>query len=302
MATDVRGGGAAVIHEDGWKSSRVNFQLELKSFEFLCARIDVKLTSILVVTVYRSQPISESFFQDFKKLLEKLVNFRCPFTVVGDFNIHLENPVDPHTVKFNEYLQSFGLVQHVISPTHNKGEILDVFITRSDQPSPEIFVHAPAISDHSLIAGRLPVQPMTVFDSFSVRTWSKFDKKAFHQDLLSNEVSPRMLIYLNFRLRIFSLKYDSTLRCLLDKHLPVRKVRKRIELLTPWFDSDCIKAKRNKRRLERAYHRTGLVVDRVRWTKMLFGTCILFSAPRSVLIGKLRLRQLPAIVRSGGRS
>ena len=34
----------------------------------------------------------------------------------------------------------------------------------------------------------------------------------------------------------------------------------------------------------------------------LFGTCILFSALRSVPIGKLRLRQLPATVRSGGRS
>ena len=99
MATDVRGGGVAVIHKD----RRVNFQLELRSFEFLCARIDAKPISILVVTIYRSQPISESFFQDFKKLLEKLVTFRCPITVVGDFNIHFEKPVVPHTVKFNEY-------------------------------------------------------------------------------------------------------------------------------------------------------------------------------------------------------
>ena len=83
MATDVRSGGVAVIHKDCWKPRRVNFQLELRSFEFLCARIDVKPTSILVVTIYRSQPISESFFQDFKKLLEKLVTFRCPITVVG---------------------------------------------------------------------------------------------------------------------------------------------------------------------------------------------------------------------------
>ena len=60
------------------------------------------------------------------------MTFLCPITVVGDFNIHLENPVDPHTVKFNEYFQSFGLVQHINSPTHNKGGILDVFIIRSD--------------------------------------------------------------------------------------------------------------------------------------------------------------------------
>ena len=154
----------------------------------------------------------------------------------------------PHTVKFNEYLQSFGLVMHVISPTHNKGGILDVFITRSDHPSPEIFVHAPSISDHSLIEGRLPVQPMTVFDSFSVRTWSKY-KKAFQQDLLSNELFSKDADLSEFSVEDLFSKYDSTLRCLLDKHLPVRKVRKRIEPLTPWFDSDCIKAKRNKRRL-----------------------------------------------------
>ena len=101
MATDVRGGGAAVIHKDCWKSRMVNFPLKLRSFEFLCVRIDVKPTSILVVNIYRLQPIYESFFQDFKKLLERLVTFRCPVTVVEDFNIHLDNLVDHHTVKFN---------------------------------------------------------------------------------------------------------------------------------------------------------------------------------------------------------
>ena len=70
----------------------------------------------------------------------------------------------------------------------------------------------------------------------------------------------------------------STLRYLLDKHLPIRKVRKRIEPLTPWFDSDCIKAKRNKCRLERAYHRTELVVDRVWWTKAIQDMHALFSS------------------------
>ena len=58
----------------------------------------------------------------------------------------------------------------------------------------------------------------------------------------------------------------------------LRKVRKRIEPLTPWFDSDCVKAKRNTRRLERAYHRTGLVVDRVRWTKAIRDMHALFSS------------------------
>ena len=64
----------------------------------------------------------------------------------------------------------------------------------------------------------------------------------------------------------------------MDKRLSVRKVRRRIEPLTPWFDSDCIKAKLNKRRLERAYHRTRLVVDRVPWTKVIWDMHTLFSS------------------------
>ena len=64
----------------------------------------------------------------------------------------------------------------------------------------------------------------------------------------------------------------------MDKHSPVRSVRKKIEPLTLWFDSDCIKAKRNKRRLERAHHRTGLVVDRVHWTKAIRAMHTLFNS------------------------
>ena len=85
----------------------------------------------------------------------------------------------------------------------------------------------------------------------SVCTWSKVDKKAFQQDLLSSELFSKDADLSELTVENLFSKYDSTLRCLLDEHLPVRKVRKRIEPLTPWFDSDCIKAKRNKRRLER---------------------------------------------------
>ena len=121
------------------------------------------------------------------------------------------------------------------------------------------------------------MQPVTVFDLFSVRIWSKFDKKAFQQDLLSSELFSKDADLSELTVEDLFSKYDSTLRCLLDKHLPVRKVRKRIEPLTPWFDSDCIKAKRNKRR-QRVYHSTGLVVDRIRWTKAIRDIHTLFNS------------------------
>ena len=51
MATDVRGSGFAVIHEDCCKSRRVNFQLELRSFEFMCARIDAN-QQVFLLSLY----------------------------------------------------------------------------------------------------------------------------------------------------------------------------------------------------------------------------------------------------------
>ena len=51
-----------------------------------------------------------------------------------------------------------------------------------------------------------------------------------------------------------------------------------VEPLTPWFDSDCIRAKRHVRRLERLYHRTSLMSDRKRWVEAIRAMHALFSS------------------------
>ena len=62
---NVRGGGVAIIYRDCWRASKINIQNKLTSFEFLCTRVDMKPTSIIVCTVYRSQPITDKFFDEF---------------------------------------------------------------------------------------------------------------------------------------------------------------------------------------------------------------------------------------------
>ena len=44
----------------------------------------------------------------------------------------MNDPADPHANKLRSTLESFGLVQHVNSSTHEKGNTLDLVITRSD--------------------------------------------------------------------------------------------------------------------------------------------------------------------------
>ena len=80
---NVRGGGVVMIHRDCWRVSKINIQDKLTSFEFLCTRVDVKSSSIIVCTVYRSQPITDKFFDEFRRLLEQLVTHRCPLSLLG---------------------------------------------------------------------------------------------------------------------------------------------------------------------------------------------------------------------------
>ena len=52
-----------------------------------------------------------------------------PAVVVGDFNIHY----DDHSKadKLIDLLDTFGLIQHVETPTHIHGHILDLVISRA---------------------------------------------------------------------------------------------------------------------------------------------------------------------------
>ena len=45
---NVLGGGVAIIYRDCWRASKINIQDKLTSFEFLCTRVDVRPTSIIV--------------------------------------------------------------------------------------------------------------------------------------------------------------------------------------------------------------------------------------------------------------
>jgi len=51
------------------------------------------------------------------------------FVIIGDFNLHIENPSDHLTSQFLSILSS---TQHVDFPTHKKSHILDLVITSSN--------------------------------------------------------------------------------------------------------------------------------------------------------------------------
>ena len=94
---------------------------------------------------------------------------------------------------------------------------------------------SPPISDHSLIEGHLLIQPETVSDTFRTRSWRKFDKVDFKWDLADSKLLSEDADWAECTTDELFPSYDVTLRSLPDKYLPICKVTKRVEPLTPWF-------------------------------------------------------------------
>ena len=59
---------------------------------------------------------------------------RGKLLLVGDFNIHLDEPVHSDTILFNDTLESLDMQNMVKFPTHRSGHILDVIITKCNLP------------------------------------------------------------------------------------------------------------------------------------------------------------------------
>ena len=46
--------------------------------------------------------------------------------IAGDFNIHVDVPHDPDSVKLLDLLQSVGLQQHITEPTQIQGHLISL--------------------------------------------------------------------------------------------------------------------------------------------------------------------------------
>ena len=70
------------------------------------------------------------FFQNFADYPESIVLSLELLLVTSDFDIHVDVVGDPDRAKFLELIETVGLQQHVITPTHETAHTLDLIISR----------------------------------------------------------------------------------------------------------------------------------------------------------------------------
>ena len=272
--SDPSHGGIVVFHQKRLTSTVLRVPTPT-TFECLCIRLtDLAGESVVLLTVYRpgSQQVTKLFYDELSAILEVLLVQRSPLVLGGDFNIHVDDQNDPAARRFCDLLASFGMVQHVSEPTHVHGHTLDLVITGDDAQVNNVTVEPPGVlSDHGLLMCHIPYsilghrRPETI--ERTVRSWRKVDRAQFKDALKQSPLCS--LSFDNATASELFDAYESTLCALADRFAPAHVIKQRRRLLTPWFDSECRKIRRSCRRLERKFHRTGELCDRLEWIKSL---------------------------------
>ena len=131
-----------------------------KCFEAMCCKITSSSFCAQVIYLYRQPGYPTLFFEQFHDLLENMSSFPGELFILGDFNLHLDSPSN-HTTTFTDLLTSFGLRQHVDSPTHIHGHWLDLFITRTACDLIKTVHPYDGLSDHLTVISDVGVKPIS---------------------------------------------------------------------------------------------------------------------------------------------
>ena len=166
-------------------------------------------------------------------------------------------------LKFYDILEQFSFTQLVNTPTHIQGHILDALCVRDSFSwaiSPKVIG---GLSDHQAIIFSFifPIRESCKFQCVPIRKIHKINISDFRMDILKFD-----LIRCPYKTAsLLSHQYFNTLRSLLDKHAPIMKKNIPRHAETGFINCDILKAKRLKRKYERAWRRENSASNRSRY-------------------------------------
>ena len=154
-------------------------------------------------------------------------------------NLKFPNPTS--TRSLNNLLTSFNLIQHVTSPTHVQGNILDLIISPKTNKITTYLTIGPPFSDHFIILLNLshpkPTRPLTT------RTSRK----------IHNLPIPTFIADLSSLPTTTSAELHQSLSTTLDKYAPIVTRTTITRPDSSWYTSSLLKQKRILRTAEKHY-------------------------------------------------
>lgn len=268
-----KGGGVAIISRQNYVSKYEKL-LEFSSFECIIQSFKIQNSpiNVTIVLIYRPAHHSENiatFLDEFYKLTEYVqLNFKH-FIICGDFNIHVNKVADPSTIKFNDILNTFSLLQSVNCPTQKNGNTLDLILYDKECIDVcNIEVDVDRISDHFMINFDICIQIKSLEQKvISYRNFKDVIITDFHTDLTTGTATFLDNADCNdfhSSLQLFGNIFTGEV----NKHAPL--ITKTVKCINrpPWMDNEFQNARKKRRRLYKQWRKSRSAEHREEFVQM----------------------------------
>ena len=255
------GGGLTLIYGDN-----INLKSEKEySFNTMeCADFSIKLPSktIHLGLIYR--PPDErvlQYYQELTTYVEQNINTTDDTLLMGDLNIHINDPENQDTIIFEDTIESLGLSNQVSFPTHRLQNTLDTVITTEDSDIISGTHQGSLFSDHYIIHYTLTPSKLTELKRICYRK-----TKDMNIDHLKIKINQALLTNHDYNSSdIIVHNYNKALTKVMDKLAPVKTKTVSDKLKLPWFDDSLACEIRKRRRLEKIWHKDRTNINNYHW-------------------------------------
>ncbi|KAG7498680.1 hypothetical protein JOB18_017353 [Solea senegalensis] len=252
------GGGIAVIYHNRLKLRPISIPLT-SSFEHLVFRLPGS-RSLLIAIIYRPPQNCSSFLSDFTDFYTQLSSISPCILLLGDFNIHIDTPSSKFTPDFLDILHCLDLTQHINSPTHSHGHILDLVCSSAPLSVHNLTLSDLAISDHRAITMDIvtPTPTPSQIRSITFRNLKSLNPISF-SSFISESLSRSSLSTDSTTIELVD-HYNQSLSSCLNQLAPLKAKTVSFSASAPWYTPDLHQLKCKRRQLERLHKKTGLTV------------------------------------------
>ena len=250
------GGGLMLICKSMIDVKEIQSQ-NTRSFEHASWSVSINNKSLTITGIYHPPPkdgtTNSMFIDDVTEHLSELLINKQNNIILGDFNMHIDDPFDPEAGIFNDTMSALGLIQQVTFPTHNKGNTLDLIFSEMGDSVQFGKIHSgPMLTDHAIVFGELNIKKLkattekVMVHKFSTIT-DEMLLEEFNGDIPFDD-QDQDLDWLIANL-------NDEFRCVIDTLAPPKEVTLSAHPKQPWFN-DAVKAQHKEvRRREHAWLR-----------------------------------------------
>ena len=185
------GGGLMLICKSMMDVKEIQSQ-NTRSFEHASWSVSINNKSLTITGIYHPPAkdgiTNAMFIDDVTEHLSEILINKQNNIILGDFNIHIDDPLDPEAGIFNDTMSALGLIQQVTFLTHTKGNTLDLIFSEMGDSIQFGKIHlGPILTDHVIVFGELNIKKFKVTtEKVMVRKFSTITNEMLLEEFNEN--------------------------------------------------------------------------------------------------------------------